>query len=129
MGLWEGMGVKSVQVQKFLYNILFLYMYLCSDMTCRFRWLKNRPRICGWKLNMGGKKNKCVPVIEYKSICTNKDYRYIKCLIFILICNNKIYSNVAYIYMYFGPQRLGPTDRGLHLCKFVIFVYLCFNKF
>jgi hypothetical protein len=32
----------------------------------------------------------------------------IKCMIFILICNNKIYSNLAYIYMYFGPQRLGP---------------------
>jgi hypothetical protein len=29
----------------------------------------------------------------------------IKCMIFILICNNKIYSSVAYIYMYFGPQR------------------------
>ena len=34
MGLSEGMCVKSVQVHKFLCNILFPYMYLCSDMTC-----------------------------------------------------------------------------------------------
>ena len=44
-------------------------------MTCRFRLLKNRPRICGQWLKVGhGGEKKCVPVIEYKFICTNKDY-------------------------------------------------------
>ena len=31
------------------------YLLQSIIMTGRFRLLKNRPRICGWKLNMGGK--------------------------------------------------------------------------
>ena len=32
------------------------YLLQSIIMTGRFRLLKNRPRICGWKLNMGGEK-------------------------------------------------------------------------